>query len=316
MNLRVVCSAVTADNLRMHGGDVDDSGRHVLSGINDDALSEDDGDENSIHENPDADLLAFNVEMGMVPMSSVNSLGGLAGSDTDAPRRRQKRINSHSEPLGDMATQASGTSQRAASPRAASPRAGSGTQDSAEAPAPPRHVARAVSADSYGGAITNSGALFDYFTGSQDSWDQDGQGGTGAAGQPTSARRRSSKGTGPGETVLHKYVCCCCCFLPLRLVASVLSDGCTLHTTASLLQLHSVSHRRTLYLTCTTTTLQDHEHGVVLLQEEHLQRPPARAGHPAPRPARRQPGLHGFPGLVNAASCGTTLYGWCGSSRK
>jgi hypothetical protein len=190
----------------MHGGDVDDSGRHVLSGINDDALSEDDGDENSIHENPDADLLAFNVEMGMVPMSSVNSLGGLAGSDTDAPRRRQKRINSHSEPLGDMATQASGTSQRAASPRAASPRAGSGTQDSAEAPAPPRHVARAVSADSYGGAITNSGALFDYFTGSQDSWDQDGQGATGAAGQPTSARRRSSKGTGPGETVLHKYV--------------------------------------------------------------------------------------------------------------
>jgi hypothetical protein len=190
----------------MHGGDVDDSGRHVLSGINDDALSEDDGDDNSIHENPDADLLAFNVEMGMVPMSSVNSLGGLAGSDTDAPRRRQKRINSHSEPLGDMATQASGTSQRAASPRAASPRAASGTQDSAEAPAPPRHVARAVSADSYGGAITNSGALFDYFTGSQDSWDQDGQGATGAAGQPTSARRRSSKGTGPGETVLHKYV--------------------------------------------------------------------------------------------------------------
>jgi hypothetical protein len=249
----------------MHGGDVDDSGRHVLSGINDDALSEDDGDENSIHENPDADLLAFNVEMGMVPMSSVNSLGGLAGSDTDAPRRRQKRINSHSEPLGDMVTQ--GATPRAASPRAASPRAASGIQDSAEAPAPPRHVARAVSADSYGGAITNSGALFDYFTGSQDSWDQDGQGGTGAAGQPTSARRRSSKGTGPGETVLHKYGCCCycCCFLPLCLVASVLLDGCTLHTTASLLQFRSVNRRRAPYLTCTTTVLQDHKHGVVLL---------------------------------------------------
>lgn len=52
----------------------------------------------------DADLLAFNVEMGMVPMSSLGSAGALATDGPEShgvavPRPRRARLNSHSVPL-------------------------------------------------------------------------------------------------------------------------------------------------------------------------------------------------------------------------
>lgn len=63
-------------------------------------------DVSSDEDYPDSDLLAFNVEMGMVPMSSINSSGVLATESTDAPgalpRPRRARLNSHSVPLGKI----------------------------------------------------------------------------------------------------------------------------------------------------------------------------------------------------------------------
>lgn len=63
-------------------------------------------DASSDDDYPDSDLLAFNVEMGMVPMSSINSSGALATESTDLPgalpRPRRARLNSHSVPLGKL----------------------------------------------------------------------------------------------------------------------------------------------------------------------------------------------------------------------
>lgn len=147
-------------------------------------------------DNPDADLLAFNVEMGMIPMSSVNSSGGLVTAEVDAPRRRA-RLNSHSVPLAGEPADA-------------------GRED--EEGAPMQVVQKTASKDSAsgGGAITSTGALFDYFTsgGSQDSWDNaPAEGAVSAsnsasnvAGAQASSRRRNSGKGLHEDNVIHKYV--------------------------------------------------------------------------------------------------------------
>ena len=141
----------------------------------------------------DADLLAFNVEMGMVP---INSSGGLSSNDLEgtalqSSKPRRQRLHSHSVPLAEEGggdASAMHTRQRAAS------------QDLS---------------DDGGPAITASGALFDYFTGSQDAWDNASDavsGGNLSTSNSSSnisasaARRRGSRGSTGADAVIHKYV--------------------------------------------------------------------------------------------------------------
>jgi hypothetical protein len=161
-----------------------------------DRLQHDTSDDEDVEltSNPDADLLAFNVEMGMIPMSSVQSSGALQTAETETRPQRRARLNSHSEPLGeDPEKLGSGAGQKS--------------------------LPRASSQDSAGGPISSSGALFDYFTGSQDSWDNaasaDGvsasNSATNMAGGVAPARRRSSKGNSIQDNVIHKYAHFTCC---------------------------------------------------------------------------------------------------------